>query len=462
MHDTAPIGNTQDRAPLSTPGHAPFAARRERVLERLGQRALMILPAAPVLRAGRDTVLRYRPDSDLYYLTGYTEPGAVMVLAPGAEAPFTLFVRPRDAAAEQWTGRRGGPEAALEHYDADAAFPMTEFVEKIRPLLADVDTVYAPFDGGKDALGGLLITALAEARQRRQRTGRGPRAIVDPGTILDEMRLIKDADELDRLRRAGRVTVEGFHEAVPQIRPDAGEWEVEAALESAFRRRGAAGPAFPSIVASGPNATVLHYIENRRTMRDGELLLIDAGASLDAYAGDVSRTFPVSGRFSPAQRELYEIAAKAHRHAIESISPGTTVGTVHETAVRTLTEGLLELGLLDGEIEAILEENEYHAFYPHQTSHWLGLDVHDVGDYAVDGESRKLQPGMVLTVEPGLYIPLDHETAPEELRGTGIRIEDDIAVTEDGRENLTPGLPTEPAEVETLMNELRTRDEARR
>lgn len=431
--------------------HPYLAARRARVLERLGEGAALVLPAAPELRAGRDLELRYRPDPDLYYLTGYTEPEAVAVLAPGAESPFTLFVRPRDPEAERWTGARGGPEAALERFGADAAYPVTELAERLPALLAGVDTVYAPLDGGPEPLRSVLVALLAESRRRRQRTGRGPCALVDAGTILDEMRLRKDDHELELLRRAGRVTAESFREAAASVRPGAGEWEVEAALEFAFRRRGAEFTAFPSIIGSGPNATVLHYIENRRRMREGELLLIDAGASVAGYAGDISRTFPVSGRFSPAQRALYEIVVAAHDEAIAAVRPGATIVEVHLTAVGVLVEGLLELDLLTGSFEEIIEKGAHRVFYPHQTSHWLGLDVHDVGDYAVDGEPRPLEPGMVLTVEPGLYVPLELEGVPAEMRGIGIRVEDDVAVTEAGAEILTPGLPTAPDEVETLV-----------
>lgn len=428
------------------------AARRARALDALGTDAALVLPAAPELRVGRDLELRYRPDPDLFYLTGYPEPDAVAVLSPAnEEAPFTLFVRPRDPELELWTGIRGGPEAATEIFGADAAFPLGELEERLPKLIKEVGTVYFPPGSGRAELEALVRRILAGSRRARQRTGRGPHALVDPGRILDEMRLVKDAHELALLREAARITAEGFREAAASIRAGAGEWEVEAALEYAFRRRGADGFAFPYIVASGANATVLHYIENNRPMRAGELLLIDAGARYRMYNGDISRTFPVSGRFTTAQRELYDAVLAAHDRAIEAVRPGATVADVHAVAVRTLTVALVELGLLEGDVDELVAEGKHKAFYPHQTSHWIGLDVHDVGDYAIRGTPRPLEPAMVLTIEPGLYIPADCEAAPAGLRGTGIRIEDDVAVTEDGHEILTATLPAAAEAVEALL-----------
>jgi len=269
--------------------------------------------------------------------------------------------------------------------------------------------------------------------------------------LLDEMRLRKDARELALLRDACRITADGFRDAARTIRPGAGEWEVEAALEHGFRRRGGEGFAFPSIVASGANATVLHYIDNARPMQNGELLLVDAGSRFRMYNGDISRTFPVSGRFTSPQRDLYEAVLRAHDHAIEQVRPGATIRDLHDAATRVLVAALVELGLLAGDPGTLIHEGLHRRFFPHQTSHWLGLDVHDVGDYAIDGEPRPLEPGMVLTVEPGLYIPADCQEAPAALRGVGIRIEDDVAVTADGFEVLTAGLPTAIDAVEAMV-----------
>lgn len=429
-----------------------YACRRSRVLERLGDGAVLVLPAAPELVMGRDTELRYRPDPDLYYLTGYPEPDAVLVLAPSNEAaPYTLFVRPRDPELELWTGVRGGPEAAVSVYGADEAYPLYELEERLAGIVAGADVVYFPFGEVSGPVAELVHRVLADSRKRRQRTGRGPRYQADPGVILDEMRLFKDAHELALLSEAARITAESFMDAASAIRPGAGEWEVEAALEAGFRRRGAEGVAFPSIVGSGVNATVLHYIENSRTMEAGDLLLIDAGARYGMYNGDISRTFPVSGRFSPAQRELYDVVLTAHDRAIEASRPGATIADVHGAAVRSLVEALIGLGLLSGGVDEVIEKQEYRRYYPHQTSHWLGLDVHDVGDYAADdGASRRLEAGMVFTIEPGLYIPADDERAPAELLGLGIRIEDDVVITETGCEILTAAIPATAEAMEEL------------
>jgi Xaa-Pro aminopeptidase len=426
--------------------------RRAAVLERLGRDGVLILPAAPELRAGRDLELRYRPDADLFWLTGCVEPDAVAVLSPRREeAPFTLFVRPRDPDRELWTGPRAGPDAARQALEADAAFPIAELADRLPAMLADVERVFFRLGTGRDDVERVVRAALIAAQRGRQRTGVGPRALVDPGAILDDLRLVKDDDEVVALREACRITAEAFRDAAPAIRPGAGEWEVEAALEAGFRRRGADGFAFQSILASGPNATVLHYAENRRVMAAGELLLVDAGACYGMYNGDISRTFPVSGRFSAEQRELYDIVLRAHGAALAACAPGRTVDDVHDAAVRCLAHGLAEMGLLeDGDPAGSAAEEAVKTFFPHRTSHWLGLDVHDVGDYAVNGEPRRLEPGMVLTVEPGLYIPPGTERAPAALRGAGIRLEDDVLITASGAELLTAALPIQPTDVEAL------------
>lgn len=434
----------EDRALLSE--------RRRRVLAALGEDAAMLLPAAPELRAGLDTELRYRVDAELYYLTGYGEPQAVALLDPSDdEGPYTLFVRPRDPDAERWSGARGGPEAALERYGADAAYSIDELPKRLRATFERANTLYYRLGGGREDVDALVLAELARGRKGRQRRGRGVSAVLDPGLLLDDMRVLKSPAELERVREACRLSVEVFREAATLIRPGAGEWELEAALDGGFRRRGAAGPAFPSIVASGANATVLHYITNDRRMQAGDLVLVDAGAQVRLYAGDISRTFPVSGRFTPEQRRVYELVLAAHDAAIAAVRPGATEADVHGVAVRTLVEGLVDLGALEGDPTEIAQDKErYKAFYPHRTSHWLGLDVHDVGDYMRAGEPRVLEAGMVLTIEPGLYFPPETEDAPAGLRGLGVRIEDDVAVTDTGAEVLTAGLPTDADSVEGL------------
>ncbi|HUH11823.1 MAG TPA: aminopeptidase P N-terminal domain-containing protein [Longimicrobiales bacterium] len=431
---------------------ALLAERRRRALERLGDGAALLLPAAPELRVGLDTEVRYRPDAELYYLTGCTEPEAVALLDPTSdEGPFVVFVRPRDPEAELWSGPREGPERARARLGADAAFELDELPGHLGELMGRVDTLYYRLGGGRVDMDARVIAQLAATRKARQRAGVGVRALVDPGAILDDLRIVKSPEELERVRRACAVTAAAFADAARVVRPGAGEWEVEAALEAGFRRRGAWGPAFPTIVASGANATVLHYSANDRRLREGELVLLDGGAYTGLYAGDISRTFPVSGHFSPLQRRIYEIVLAAHARAIAAVRPAATEADVHQAAARVLVEGALELGVLRGDPEELLADRErYRSVFPHRTSHWLGIEVHDVGDYARAGEPRRLEAGMVLTVEPGLYLRADAEEVPAELRGLGIRIEDDVAVTADGAEVLTAELPADPEGVERL------------
>lgn len=433
------------------PDRGLYAARRARVLELLGEDAVLVIPAAPELRAGRDLDVRYRPDPDLFYLTGYPEPGAVLVLAPAnEEGRYILFVRPRDPEAERWSGPRGGPEAAKDVYGADVAYPVAELDERLPKLLKAAETIYFPLNPAHGRADALVRGVLEHARRTRQRKGAGPRCLADPGILLDELRLRKEPHELDLIRHAARITADAVAEGAALIAPDAGEWEIEAALEAAFRRRGADGPGFATIVASGANATVLHYIDNARRMRAGELLLVDAGARYRGYNGDISRTFPVSGRFTPAQRDLYDAVLAARDRAIEAVRPGATTEDVHRAALRVLVDAMLAFGLLEGDPDGLIAEEKYKPFYPHQTSHWLGLDVHDVGNYALRGTPRALEPGMVLTVEPGLYVPPDAGGAPPELRGAGVRIEDDVAVTADGRDVLTAAMPAAADRIEAL------------
>jgi Xaa-Pro aminopeptidase len=430
-----------------------FGARRGRVMAALGDRGALVIGAAPELRVGPDGEVRYVADANLYYLTGYTEPEAVLVLCPADEAPFTLFVRPRDPDRELWTGARGGVEAAVAKFDAHAAYPIAELADRLPKILARVDTVFGRPGGGRPDVDALLLGSLERARRVRPRAGRGPRALVDPGALLDDMRLYKEPHEIERMRAAARITVEAFRDAAAVIRPGAAEYEVEAALDGGFRRRGADGSAFPTIAASGANATVLHYIANARTMQAGELVLVDAGARAD-YCADISRTFPVSGTFTAAQRDLYDGVRQALCAGTAAAIPGATIDDVHFAAETRLVEALVALGFLEGPAEtygAPARAPDVKRYFPHRTSHWLGLDVHDVGDYVSDGGARRLEPGMVLTIEPGLYIPADSAVGPAELRGTGIRIEDDVLITADGHEVLTGALPTDAEAVARLM-----------
>ncbi|GMR12582.1 MAG: aminopeptidase P N-terminal domain-containing protein [Gemmatimonadota bacterium] len=430
-----------------------FAHRRERVLERLGK-GVMVLPAAPTLIRSRDVELRYRPDSELFYVSGLMEPEAVAVLGGGGGSErFTLFVSPRDPEVELWKGARLGPERAKEIFDADAAFPIDELTKRLPALLAGTDRVFFRL-GHESQAQAVVLAALESARQKGPRRGTGPRGIVDPGVVLDDLRLVKDAHEIDRIRRAAALSVAAFRTALDIVRPGLGEWELESVIDQAFRAGGGAGAAYPTIVGSGANACVLHYLENDSPIGEGDLVLVDAGAELDMYAADITRTFPASGRFSGVQRAVYEIVTRANRAAVRAVEPGSTIGDVHEAGLDVLVEGLAELNVLEGEAALLIEEEAYKPYFPHQTSHWLGLDVHDVGDYVLDAESRVLEPGMVLTVEPGLYFRPDLMEASAggtDLSGIGVRIEDDVLVTADGHELLTSDLPVETGEIEELV-----------
>jgi len=431
-----------------------YAERRSRVLDAIGHGAAFVLAASPELHIGHDTELRYAIDPELWYLTGYAEPEAVLVLRPSDDEPvFTLFVRPRDPERETWTGGRGGVEAARDAFSADDARSITELNEHLPKLLSQVDTVYARLDSGRPAVDAVIAAALRGARRSRPRTGKGPFVLIDPGSVLSELRLFKEPAEVRAIREAARITVESFIDAAARIRAGAGEWLIEAALDGGFRSRGAAGPAFPTIVASGPNATVLHHVSNDRIMTGDDLVLVDAGARKDMYCADITRTFPVSGGFRGAGGAIYEIVLAAHDAAIAAVHPGATVRSVHDAAQRVLVEGMIALQLVTGDVDALIEqEKPVTAWYPHRTSHWLGLDVHDVGDYVSGGGPRVLEPGMVLTIEPGLYVPAHAEDSPAALRGIGVRIEDDVLVELDGRDVLTSALPVRPADIAALVN----------
>ena len=429
---------------------APFAARRKRFAEAIGTGAVAILPAAPVAVRSRDVEYVYRQDSDFYYLTGFAEPEAVAVIAPGhPDGEFVLFVLPRDRERETWTGRRAGVEGAVAEGGADRAYSVEELERRLPGYLQDAQRLFYPL-GVNPKVEARVLEILRQVSIGRERTGTGPAGINDPREFLHEARLFKSAEELAAMRRACDIAAQAHRRAMSAARDQMGEWEIEALFSYTFRSLGAAGPSYPSIVASGPNATILHYVNNDRRISRGELLLIDAGCEYEFYASDVTRTFPVAARFSQLQRNLYDAVLAAQLKGIETVRPGARVDDVHEATLRVLVEGMHELGLVAGTVDEILEKQLYRPYYMHRTGHWLGMDVHDVGVYRIEGQSRRLEPGMVITVEPGIYISADAAEAPEAMRGIGIRIEDDVLVTEQGHEVLTAATPKLPEEIETL------------
>ncbi|HEX9579440.1 MAG TPA: aminopeptidase P N-terminal domain-containing protein [Myxococcales bacterium] len=422
-----------------------FRTRREQVLRRMREMAhpaVAVIPSAPIAIRNGDVEHPYRADSDLFFLSGFEEPEAVAVLATEGDKPFTLFVRPRDKEREIWNGRRAGVEGAVKNFGADQAFEIGKLDDELPALLSTAQTLFYRL-GGADADFDARIARMLHTLRARARAGiDAPRRIEDPGQIVHEMRLRKEPRELDAIRKAVELTRRGHLAAMKAGRPGAHEYELQSLLEREFRGGGGRGWGYYPIVASGENATVLHYSDNCVQVGEGDLVLIDAGAEVDLYTADVTRTFPASGHFSPPQRACYELVLSAADSCIQRTKPGETIDGLHERAVRVLTEGMVKLGLLKGDVDALIKDNSYRRYYMHRTSHWLGLDVHDVGSYRTpDGKPRALEPGMLFTIEPGLYIAADDSSAPQELRGIGIRIEDDILVTDHGYENLTQAIP---------------------
>jgi Xaa-Pro aminopeptidase len=428
-----------------------FAARRQRFLEAMEPDSVAILLGAGLAVRSRDTHYRFRQDSDFHYLTGFDHPNAALVLRRDGGPPFTLFVEPRDPEAETWTGYRPGVEGARADHGADEAFPHGELLAKLPGLLERARRVYHVL--GRDARVDQRIVETVEAARIRSRAhAPPPDAILDPRAILHEMRLFKEPAELELMRRAAEISREAHAAAAALAQPGAGEHELEAVIDYTFRRRGGAGPAYESIVGGGANATVLHYVANDQPLSDGTLVLIDAGCEYAGYAADVTRTYPVGGRFTPEARAVYDVVLAAQEAALEVSRPGATLEDVHDAALRRLVEGMLELGLLAGAgVDEAIRAGDFRRYYMHRTSHWLGLDVHDVGSYSADGKPRRLEPGMVFTVEPGLYVPARDERAPAALRGIGVRIEDDVVVTANGHENLCAAIPKRPDELEALV-----------
>lgn len=430
---------------------AEFAHRRHQLMQSIGSDAVVIVPAALHHRRNRDTEYRYRQDSDFYYLTGFAEPEALLVLLPGrADGEFVLFCRPRDREMEIWNGYRAGPEGAMRDFGADQAFTITELDQRLPELLAGRDRVYTPM-GVQPQFDQRLARWLSAVRAKARAGVRAPSTLCVLDAVLHPLRLIKSDAELAIMQRAADISAEGHRRAMARAKPGRYEYELEAELLHTFTQHGCAAPAYGSIVGSGANACILHYGENDRRMQAGDLVLIDAGGELDHYAADITRSFPVDGRFSGPQKALYEVVLSAQLAAIATVQPGASWQAPHDAAVRVLTQGLVDHGLLQGDVDGLIESLAYRRFYMHRTGHWLGMDVHDVGDYQLDGQWRPLAAGMVLTVEPGLYVAPDDDTVAEHWRGIGIRIEDDVAVTAQGHHVLSAKAPKTIADIESLV-----------
>ncbi len=426
-----------------------FLRRRKQLMSMVGAEGIAILPAAPVRMLTRDVEHRYRQDSDFYYLTGFPEPEAVAVLVPGRDAgEFLLFCRDRDRQKELWDGTRIGPEGAVESFGADDAFPIDD-MDDILPGIIESCTrvyytmgVYADFDA---RITG-WVNSLRSGVSRGVHT---PQEFVALDHLLHDMRLYKSRAEVSAMRRAAKIAVNAHSRAMRMVRPGIFEYEVEAEFVHEFRRNDAR-PSYNPIIGSGPNACTLHYVDNRAQLQDGDLLLIDAGCEVDYYASDVTRTMPVNGRFTPEQRAVYEVVLEAQLAAIDKTRRGNHWNEPHDAAVKVIARGLKKLGLLEGTLPKLVRDGAYREYYMHRTGHWLGMDVHDVGDYKVGDEWRLLESGMAMTVEPGIYLP-DSRKVPARFRNIGVRIEDDVVVTSNGPDVLSKGLAKEPDAIEALM-----------
>ena len=431
---------------------AEFARRRKRLLEMMGEEAIAILPAKPVCKRNRDNEYPYRPDSDFWYLSGFPEPDAVLVLIPGRKhGEYILFCRERDPKLEQWNGALAGQQGAVEIYGADASFPIDDIDDILPGLLENRSRVYYTM-GREPAFDQKLIGWINRLRGKARAGIHAPDNIIALEHLLHEMRLVKSRAEVALIRRAAQVTAQGHRRAMKVCRPGLYEYQIEAELHHEFAYNGCRFPAYNSIVAGGANACVLHYTDNSDRLRNNDLLLVDSGAEYQYYAADITRTFPVNGRFRRAQKALYEVVLAAQEAAIAQVRPGNHWNDPHEAAVEVITEGLRSLGLLKGRVSTLIEKEAYKPFFMHRTGHWLGMDVHDVGEYKVGDAWRMLEPGMVMTVEPGIYVPAGSKGVDRKWWNIGIRIEDDVLVTRKGCEVLTADAPKAIDEIEALMD----------
>jgi len=429
-----------------------FADRRARLMEQMADNSIAIIPAANETIRNNDVHHPFRQNSNFMYLTGFREPDAFAVLIPGREqGQYILFVRDKDPEREIWDGYRAGPDGAVAEYGADDAFPVDDIDEILPGLMEGRSRVYSQM-GVDDAFDHQLMTWVNQIRSKVRTGARPPEDFSDISHLLHDLRLIKSKQELAIMADASAMSARAHKRAMSACKPGIMEYQLQAEIEHECMVTGSPWPAYPAIVGSGANACILHYIENTGKIEDGDLVLIDAGGELEYYASDITRTFPANGHFNTEQRAIYDLVLKAQYAALDQVRPGNPWIAPHDTTVRVLTEGLVELGILNGDVDDLIEKEAFKPFFMHKTGHWLGMDVHDVGDYKVGGEWRVLEPGMVLTIEPGLYISPHNTDVEERWRGIGVRIEDDVAVTRDGHDVLTKDVPKEPAEIEALMN----------
>jgi Xaa-Pro aminopeptidase len=421
-------------------------------MRRMAPKSVAIIPGAHDTTRSNDTHYRFRQDSDFFYLTGFEEPDAIAVIKPESDKKYTLFVRPRDPEREIWDGRRAGVEGAKSEFGATEAFPVVEFETRLREFLDGADVLYYRLGVDRN-LDDMIVKEIANMRAVNRKPVHPPQTIIDPATIVHEMRVLKSPEEIEIMQAAADIAAEAHCEAMKAAKPGMQEYQIEALIEQIFRRHGAAGPAYTSIVGAGPNATVLHYINNDGELRDGELLLVDAGAEYKGYASDITRTFPINGRYTKPQREIYDLVLKAQMACVEIVRPGTTHDQLKQHSIAVLTEGMVELGLLKGKPEELIKEKKHEKFYMHGLGHMLGIDVHDVGRYYFGQDSRALEAGVVMTVEPGLYIAPDTKDVPEKYLGIGVRIEDDVLCTSNGPRVLTHKVPKQAEEIEALMRQ---------
>ena len=428
-------------------------------MRRMDKDSVAIIPAAREAVRSHDTNYRYRQNSDFFYLTGFEEPEAIAVIAPSRDKKFTLFVRPRNLEQEIWTGYRAGVEGAVSDYGADAAYRIDEFDEKLPDILNGPSVLYYAFGHTLAEIDQKIISQLTTFREMNRRPFEPPTTIVDPTLILHEMRVLKNPEEIEIMQRAADIAAEAHVEAMKAVRPGMMEYEVEAMIEAHFRKHGSAGPSYTSIIGGGGNATILHYIDNKDELKDGDLLLVDAGCEYKGYASDITRTFPVNGKFTDAQAEIYDVVLETQKSCVDMVRPGVRLEDLKTHSIEMLTEGMVRLGLLKGDPKKLIEEKKYMQFYMHNLGHFLGIDVHDAGRYYHKGESRPAEAGMVMTIEPGIYVSPDTSRIPEGFNkdipakylGIGVRIEDDVLVTENGSRVLTNKVAKDREEIEAIM-----------